>query len=304
MLEQLNKQRQKVSSLVENRVHFAAKDVELSIYDTYENAEHIRLCSSEVLFCGMLTGKKVMHVNSCDYHKPFLPNESFVLAPKQAVYIDFPTACLDKPTTCLAIEISKDKITSVADKLNYEHHAHQQNYFEYHSELVHNEHNAQTQQLLNRLILLFSENDPQRAFYIDLALNELVARLLQQQSRDFLFKQISQGHLNTGIHAAIVHMQKDLSQHLDIEQLSKIACMSRSKFFEQFKTMMGTTPQQWLHGQKLMSARNQLKQGQNVTSVAFSLGFSHPSQLSRSFKKAFNQTPKQYQTQHINRHQD
>ncbi|KZN35226.1 hypothetical protein N480_19470 [Pseudoalteromonas luteoviolacea S2607] len=303
MLEQLNKQRQKVSSLVENRVHFAAKDVELSIYDTYENAERIRLCSSEVLFCGMLAGKKVMHVDSCDYHKPFLPNESFVLAPHQAVYIDFPTACLDKPTTCLAIEISKDKITSVADRLNCEYPT-QQSHFEYHNELVHNEHNAQTQQLLNRLIQLFSENDPQRAFYIDLALNELVARLLQQQSRDFLFKQISHGHFSTGIHAAIDYLQKDLSQHLNIEQLSKIACMSRSKFFDQFKAMMGTTPQQWLHGQRLMSARDQLKQGQNVTSVAFALGFSHPSQLSRSFKKAFNQTPKQFQTQHLNSNQD
>ncbi|KZN31823.1 hypothetical protein N474_22775 [Pseudoalteromonas luteoviolacea CPMOR-2] len=298
MLEQLNKQRQKVSSLVENRVHFGAKGVELSIYDTYENAEHIRLCSSEVLFCGMLTGKKVMHVNSCDYHQPFLPNESFVLAPKQAVYIDFPTACLDRPTTCLAIEISRDKISSVADMLNCAQST-QAPHYEYHSELVHNEHNAQTQQLLNRLIHLFSENDPQRAFYIDLALNELVARLLQQQSRDFLFQQINQGYINTGIHAAISQMQQDLTQQLDIEQLSKIACMSRSKFFEQFRVTMGTTPQQWLHGQRLMSARKQLQQGENVTSVAFSLGFNHPSQLSRSFKKAFNQTPKQYQTQYL-----
>ncbi|MCF2859815.1 AraC family transcriptional regulator [Pseudoalteromonas sp. SMS1] len=300
MLEQLNKQRRKVSTLVENRVHFAAKDVELSIYDTYENAQHIRLCSSEVLFCGMLTGKKVMHVNSCDYHQPFLPNESFVLAPKQAVFIDFPTARIDKPTTCLAIEISRDKIAAVADMLNYAHPI-QDVQFEYHSQLVHNEHNVQTQQLLNRLIQLFSENDSQRAFYIDLALNELVARLLQQQSRDFLFKQINQGHISTGIQAALEQMQQDLTQQLDIEQLSKIACMSRSKFFEQFKLLVGTTPQQWLHGQKLMSARKQLQQGKSVTSIAFSLGFSHPSQLSRSFKKAFNQTPKQYQTQYINK---
>ncbi|MCG7547410.1 helix-turn-helix domain-containing protein [Pseudoalteromonas sp. Of7M-16] len=295
MLDQLNKKRQKITSLVENRVHFASNDVELSIYDTYENAQHIRLYSNNVLFCGMLTGKKVMHVNSCDYHQAFLPNESFVLAPEQAVYIDFPTACIDRPTTCLAIEISRDKIAAVAEQLN-QHNDSPELLYNYHPELVHNEHNAQTQQLLNRLTHLFCENAPQRDFYIDLALNELVARLLQQQSRDLLFQQVAQCNFKTGIHAAIDYMKHNLSEQLDIDKLCKIACMSRSKFFDQFKKRIGTTPQNWLHGQKLMSARTLLERGESVTSVAFTLGFSHPSQLSRSFKKAFNKTPKQYQT--------
>ncbi|MBQ4834767.1 helix-turn-helix domain-containing protein [Pseudoalteromonas luteoviolacea] len=295
MLEQLNKKRQKITSLVENRVHFASNDVELSIYDTYENAQHIRLYSSNVLFCGMLTGKKVMHVNSCDYHQAFLPNESFVLAPEQAVYIDFPTACFDRPTTCLAIDISKDKIATVAEQLN-QHNDSPEPQYNYHPELVHNEHNAQTQQLLNRLTHLFCENAPQRDFYIDLALNELVARLLQQQSRDLLFQQVALCNFKTGIHAAIDYMKNNLSEQLDIDKLCKIACMSRSKFFDQFKKRIGTTPQNWLHGQKMMSARTLLERGESVTTVAFTLGFNHPSQLSRSFKKAFNKTPKQYQT--------
>ncbi|AOT11293.1 helix-turn-helix domain-containing protein [Pseudoalteromonas luteoviolacea] len=298
MLEQLHKKRQKVNSLVENRVHFAGDDVELSIYDTYENAEHIRLFSTNVLFCGMLTGKKVMHVESCDYHHAFLPNESFVLAPEQAVHIDFPTASINQPTTCLAIDISKDKIASVAEQLNQLEKCSDPQ-FNYMPELVHNEHNSQTQQLLMRLMHLFCENTPQRDFYIDLALNELVARLLQQQSRDLLFKQVAKYELTTGIHAAVEYMQRNLDEQLDVDELCKIACMSRSKFFDQFKKRIGTTPQNWLNGQRMMSARKRLERGESVTSIAFTLGFNHPSQLSRGFKKTFKQTPKQYQTQFL-----
>ncbi|WP_354384661.1 hypothetical protein [Pseudoalteromonas phenolica] len=44
-----------------------------------------------------------MHVDTCDYHHDFLPNESFVLVPEQTVHIDFPDASKTTPTTCLAI---------------------------------------------------------------------------------------------------------------------------------------------------------------------------------------------------------
>ncbi|XQF91436.1 AraC family transcriptional regulator (plasmid) [Pseudoalteromonas espejiana] len=90
----------------------------MSIYDTYQSAQRWHCIQTNYYFCAMLSGKKVMHVESSQYHKAFLPHESFVLAPEQGVLIDFPQASMHAPTTCLAIEISKDKINTVADALN------------------------------------------------------------------------------------------------------------------------------------------------------------------------------------------
>lgn len=42
--------------LVENKVTFAGPESELSIYDTYEQAERVQLKSDQLLFCAMVTG--------------------------------------------------------------------------------------------------------------------------------------------------------------------------------------------------------------------------------------------------------
>jgi len=76
--EKLIKQRQQIDVLIENKLTFAADSAHLSIYDTYQDAQKVALHSSELLFCGMISGKKIMHVGECDYHKEFLPQQSFV----------------------------------------------------------------------------------------------------------------------------------------------------------------------------------------------------------------------------------
>ncbi|WP_456448710.1 AraC family transcriptional regulator N-terminal domain-containing protein, partial [Thiolapillus sp.] len=97
--------------LIENKVSFAGDSSEVSIYDTYEAASRVRLDADELLFCGMITGRKIMHHPDDGPDAPgtvFLPHESFVVAPGEAVEIDFPDACLEAPTTCLTVEISRE----------------------------------------------------------------------------------------------------------------------------------------------------------------------------------------------------
>ncbi|TPD51740.1 MAG: hypothetical protein C9355_13135 [Thalassolituus maritimus] len=77
--------RQKVApgQLVENRTVYASQLAELSVYDTYEQAERVRLDAGELLYCGMMTGRKVMH-GMDGFSTGFLPHESFVVAPGDA----------------------------------------------------------------------------------------------------------------------------------------------------------------------------------------------------------------------------
>jgi AraC-like DNA-binding protein len=289
----LQARHQHIDKLVENKLSFDSDDAQLSIYDTYESAFNVPLSSSNVLFCGMLQGKKVMHVETCDYHHDFLPHESFVLAPNQTVHIDFPDASQSSPTTCLAIEISKEKLSDIAHRLNI---VSQNNHeVSYQNELVHVEHNWQTQALLDRMVHLFTENGDQRGFLIDLALNELVTRLLTQQTRELILKCANSQHHQDAITKVIQYIEHNLSEPLDIDILCKIACMSRSKFFNYFKSSLNMTPQQWLQTRRLSKAKEMLKKGKSITQIGFDLGFNHTSQFSRTFKNAFGVSPKAFQ---------
>ena len=290
---QLNKKRQQLDVLIENKVTFAADSSELSIYDTYQSAQKVALHSNELLFCAMLSGKKVMHVERSQYHKVFLPHESFVLAPEQGVLIDFPQASMHAPTTCLAIEISTDKITSVANALNMQQNFAHDGLFEYVPQLVHTQHNIQTQQLLERMVHLFSEQGAQRHYLIDLSLNELITRLLQQQSRELLLASCDKPRLKTKVSDALLYIEEHLSETLDINTLCKIACMSRSKFYNQFKLAFGTTPALWQQQLRLKKARTQLLQGHAISQVCFDVGFNSASHFSRLFKQTFGIAPKE-----------
>ncbi|MBB1331164.1 AraC family transcriptional regulator [Pseudoalteromonas sp. SR43-7] len=290
---QLNKKRQQLDVLIENKVTFAADNSELSIYDTYQSAQKVALHSNELLFCAMLSGKKVMHVESSQYHKAFLPHESFVLAPEQGVLIDFPQASMHAPTTCLAIEISTDKITSVANALNMQQNFAHDGLFEYVPQLVHTQHNIQTQQLLERMVHLFSEQGAQRHYLIDLSLNELITRLLQQQSRELLLASCDKPRLKTKVSDALLYIEEHLSETLDINTLCKIACMSRSKFYQQFKLAFGTSPALWQQQLRLKKARTQLLQGHAISKVCFDVGFNSASHFSRLFKQTFGIAPKE-----------
>jgi AraC-like DNA-binding protein len=289
----LDKKRQQLDVLVENKVTFAADNSELSIYDTYESAQKVALHSDELLFCAMLSGKKIMHVDSSQYHKDFLPHESFVIAPKQKVLIDFPQASLNTPTTCLAIEISKDKINAVSDALNMQQKIASDGLFEYTPDVVHTKHNIQTQQLLERMVHLFSEQGAERHYLIDLSLNELITRLLQQQSRDLLLASSQKLQLKGKMSNAIEYIECHLAEELDINELCKIACMSRSKFYQQFKLAFGTTPALFQRHLRLQKARSQLLKGKAIGSVCFGLGFNSASHFSRLFKQAFGIAPRE-----------
>ncbi|KKO45363.1 AraC family transcriptional regulator [Arsukibacterium ikkense] len=288
----LARKRQRLDVLIENKVSFAGENAELSIYDTYQDAQKVALQSTELLFCGMISGKKIMHVADSQYHSAFMPHQSFVLAPGQQVLIDFPDASLNKPTTCLAIEISTDKIRKVVDALNFQQEISHADFFQYVPKLVHSQHNPQTQQLLQRMITLFSENEQHRDYLIDLSLNELITRLLQQQSRDLMLASCQQQTRLTPLGNVLLYIEQHLSEAIDITTLCKIACMSRSKFYQQFKLAFGVTPAVWQQQLRLQKAYGLLQTGERISQVCYQLGFNDPSHFSRVFKHAFGSAPK------------
>ena len=297
--QHIDNRRSSPKVLVENKVSFAGPESELSIYDTYEQAERVQLKSDQLLFCAMVTGKKVMHSDEERFDSEFLPHESFVMAPESMVEIDFPTAQLEKPTTCLAIEISTDRIKQVATSLNESAPISQDfGHWHYNNQLVHTHHNSQTQDLLNRIVHMYSENHQDRSAMISLAVSELTIRLLRHQTRDFMLSFCQQQPDNNGLTAVINYIEINLGESLNIDMLSRIACMGRTKFFNEFRIHFGCSPVAFQQQLRLKQAAILIKQGQQITQTCFDLGFNNASHFSRCFKLFYGLTPRQYKLRH------
>lgn len=298
--EVLAKQRKNPKVLVENKISFAGPETELSIYDTFEQANRVQLRSDQLLFCGMVSGKKVMHDDNARYESEFLPHESFVMAPDHQVEIDFPDANIEHPTTCLAIEISLERINKIVNSIEQQAPLNQvYGQWQYHQHLVHTHHNAQTQGLLNRIVQIYTENHQDRNYMIDLAISELTVRLLRHQTRDFIISHSEKTPDSNGLNAAIHAINQHLAANLNIDELCKIACMSRTKFFHQFRIHLGCSPAVYQQQIRLKKAASMIKNGHQITQVCFELGYNNASHFSRCFKQFFNLSPSAYKNRHL-----
>ncbi|MEL0629016.1 AraC family transcriptional regulator [Psychromonas aquatilis] len=292
-------QRNQPQVLVENKIAFAGEESELSLYDTYQSTNNIALSSDQLMFCSMLSGKKIMHDNKREFETTFLPHESFIMAPNQVVQIDFPDATNTQPTSCLAIEISSKYITKVCEKLNIEASlSDYQREWQYDNKLLHIHHNTETQALLNRMIHIFTENHQDRDFMVNLSVSELITRLLREQTREFILCHSLSNPEYNGINNVVAYLHQHLKETISIDNLTKISCMSRTKFFNEFKRIIGCTPQDFLFQLRLRKAADLLKRNQSVTQTCFATGYLNTSHFSRSFKKCFGVNPSQYKQIH------
>jgi AraC-like DNA-binding protein len=291
----LQQRREKRQLLIENKLTFAGPQTELSIYDTYRASTGVGLDAGQLLYCGMVTGTKVMHDGHQHSGEFFLPHESYVMPPGETVEIDFPDANEEHPTTCLTIEISRERIEAVSEKMRDLTQMEQVEHdWEYRPQIIHKHHTGDTQQLLERLVALYTNNHPDKEMMVDLGVTELVIRLLREQGREVLLSYCHSNPEASGITAAINSLENNLSNPLDIDQLCRDACMSRSRLYVEFKKQLGCSPGEFHQQIRLKSAADAIKSGKSVTDACYSYGFSDLSHFSRRFARFFGVAPSVY----------
>ena len=102
-----------------------------------------------------------------------------------------------------------------------------------------------------------------------------------------------------GIERALRHLVRNMAEGpVTINEMARVAGMSRSKFAQVFHRMLGTPPHSygtalriWLAQSGLMGCKA------SAAMIAGWLGFSSPQHFSRAFKAATGQTPQEYRRQ-------
>lgn len=286
-----------LKSLVENRTTYSLNDCELNIFETHQKANNVSLSFGDLVLTTMLKGKKVMHL----FDKPgfeYLPGESVIVPPNEVMQIDFPEACWNNPTQCIALSISKEMIGNTFNLLNekfpekvwQQEWALDMNYF----------HLINTQDLseiINRFIRIgVKERSREKDLIASLALKELLIRLSQTQARDILEKTYHI-HSNSNRLAHVVDfIKRNIREELSLDKLSEKACMSKPHFSRTFKKELGISPMEYILDQRLTLAANYLKQGiSQVQEVCYLAGFNNVTYFIRAFKNRFGKTPKIFQ---------
>jgi AraC family L-rhamnose operon transcriptional activator RhaR/AraC family L-rhamnose operon regulatory protein RhaS len=98
---------------------------------------------------------------------------------------------------------------------------------------------------------------------------------------------------------AISHLEANYQEPVDLEQLARIAHMSKRHFIRNFQAAMGCSPIAHLIQLRVNHAASLLRQSHaGVTEIAFQVGFGDGNYFARQFHKLVGVTPSEYRRQH------
>lgn len=286
-----HQENRKLMSLVENRTIHTLNNAELNIFETHQQATQVLLQFSEPILASMIRGKKVMHLENTPSFG-FFPGESVILPSNELMCIDFPEANLQNPTQCLALAFSESKLKEAVDLLNSR--GTKQNGKEW-SMTDYNYHftnDVAINQILQRLIFIFTEKHPSKDIFADLLIQELVIRILQTESKSFYLKKAANEPNNDRISYIIRFIQEHLTEDLSIEMLSEKAYMSASNFYRTFKHELGSSPNDFIIEERLKMAESLLRDPKlSIKEAYLASGFNSFSYFCRIFKKKRKSLP-------------
>ncbi len=284
-------------TLVENRSIYTLEHCELNVFETHQEAHNVHLRFGDLVLTSMLRGKKVMHLFGKEGFE-YLPGESVLVPPDEVMRIDFPEAERQNPTQCIALAISPEQIRETLSMLNDKYPKAELN-DEWHinEQFFHLINTNDLTEVINRLIRIgIKEQSKEKDLFGELALRELLLRLMQTQARTLLETNCRTMSSHHRLAHVITYIKEHLDDKIDLNRLSEQACMSRANFFRKFKQELGVSPGDFILQERIKLAKTYLQtSGHSVTEVCFMCGFQNLHHFIRAFKKELGMTPKAYQ---------
>lgn len=146
-----------------------------------------------------------------------------------------------------------------------------------------------------RLVKLLELPKEDIDFLSPLIIKEILYLLVNEKSGHFLNKFAMEGTTSNSIVKVIAEIKNNFNEKLNVKKLSKLAAMSESSLYQNFKTITSLSPLQFQKKLRLEEAKRMLGvRNIEIAEVAFLVGYESPSQFSREYSRMFGKSPKEH----------
>ncbi|MCC5944321.1 MAG: helix-turn-helix transcriptional regulator [Bernardetiaceae bacterium] len=166
-------------------------------------------------------------------------------------------------------------------------------------------HDSQISKVLQKLQMLFAQEQFARNTFIDFTIKELILLLLRSESRDIPEQKPKKIETQNPYHQAmedtVAYIEAHIDEPISIDELCEKACMSKPTFFRVFKAEFGISPIEYINRVRIKVAKDKLFDlSKSVTDVCYEMGYNHMTYFIKVFKKYVGTTPKQFQKEIAN----
>ncbi len=158
---------------------------------------------------------------------------------------------------------------------------------------------AQVPGLAESLALLFAETDHVRCGrrlladrLFEVVLIQLMRWLLDHPEQAGMHPGLISGLSDPRLARALTAMHEAPGKIWSLERMAAVAGMSRTRFANAFRQLVGQTPADYLADWRVALAKDALSRGRPIKLLANELGYANPSALSRVFAQRTGQSPR------------
>jgi AraC-like DNA-binding protein len=281
-----------LDTLVEHRRVFNLKHCELNIFETFHRCSGVALSYNGLVVSSMMRGKKIMSLSDNEQFD-FLPGESVILPEGVTMKVDFPEADMRHPVQCATLALDWDMVNKNLAFLN-ENYPNASAPFEWKLNFsrYHFHNNRELSGSINKLISISMENNVAKDALAGLSLKFLLLRIIQTQNLAGMNEVALPDNRFTPV---IQYIKEHLTGKITIDVLSRISCMSRSAFFNAFKTQFGISPLEYVLRERIQQAKRIMADATlSITEVCYHSGFNNLNYFIKLFKRLEGITPGEY----------
>jgi AraC family transcriptional regulator len=117
--------------------------------------------------------------------------------------------------------------------------------------------------------------------------------LIQKYSRDVSVVPSAKGFISQARPQRVLdYIAANIHRDIKLDDLARVAKMSRFHFARLFRLGMGVTPHRYLMDQRMQHAKSLLRLGtRNVSEIAAETGFANPGHFARAFRRNVGMSP-------------
>ena len=109
---------------------------------------------------------------------------------------------------------------------------------------------------------------------------------MEQYEKIYLYQRIVRAKL---------FIDKNYAEHIDLDNISDQASFSKFHFIRLFKSIYGSTPNNYLIKVRIDKAKDFLSKGNSIAETCAMIGFDSPTSFSGMFKRLVGKTPSAFQ---------
>jgi len=275
------------NTFIERATYYPLEYGQLVVYETNMQCADIAFKFDRHMMAVMLAGHKSVLAENVRFE--FFPG-TFLIPQKDVIQkIDIPSASQINPTKCLELDfesiLHSDQSDIIFDYETGDKHPK--------SFVSNNEWLLKTfERIYQRRII---SDDKANQMIVTLMVKELLLELFQTEGLLLLMQDFGGKKISTPIQRSLDFIKKNITQKITSKQLSEVAGLGLTSFFNKFKEEMNIPPMEYLKLQRVKLAKSFLRSGEySLKETAYNSGFKSYEHFSITFKKVEGVTPSSY----------